>query len=198
MSISAIDVSKMYGEQKALDKVSFSVQPGEIVGFLGPNGAGKSTMMKIISCYIPQNSGSVKICGLDVLENELEIKQKIGYLPENNPLYTEMYVTEYLEFIGGLYNIDQLKNRVEQVIEMVGLQKERHKKVQAECETMNQRMIKECKITKDIVTDNQNEIKIFKEYINTEYLEFFKNKIKIRQEIKACEDNLREEINDMI
>ena len=131
MSIEVQDISKFYSEQKALDHVSFSVKPGEIVGFLGPNGAGKSTMMKIISCYIPQNSGSVKICGLDVLENELEIKQKIGYLPENNPLYTEMYVTEYLEFIGGLYKIEKLKIRVEEIIEMVGLQKERHKKIAA-------------------------------------------------------------------
>jgi len=140
MSISATEVSKIYSGQKALDKVSFSVKPGEIVGFLGPNGAGKSTMMKIISCYIPQNSGSVKICGLDVLESELEIKQKIGYLPENNPLYPEMYVTEYLEFIGGLYKIKDVQNRVEEVIEMVGLQKERHKKIAALSKGYRQRI----------------------------------------------------------
>jgi len=127
MSISVYNVSKLYGAQKALDKVSFEVSPGEIVGFLGPNGAGKSTMMKIISGFIPQSDGSVNVCGLNVLEKEMEIKKKLGYLPENNPLYNEMYVKEYLQFTGGLYGVQNIKKRLDEIIERVGLSREKHK-----------------------------------------------------------------------
>ncbi len=140
MSISVNRVSKIYGEQKALNNVSFEVKPGEIVGFLGPNGAGKSTMMKIITGYIPQNEGAVNVCGLDVGEKEMEIKQKLGYLPENNPLYYEMYVKEYLEFAGGLYGIKDLKKRVEEIITLVGLEKEKHKKIGALSKGYKQRV----------------------------------------------------------
>lgn len=129
MSISVSNVTKIYGDQKALNNVSFNVEPGEIIGFLGPNGAGKSTMMKIISGYIPQTEGVVKVCGLDVIGSEIEIKNKIGYLPENNPLYHEMYIKEYLEFAAGLFHLNNIKQKVSDSIELVGLIKEQNKKI---------------------------------------------------------------------
>lgn len=129
MSISVSNVTKIYGNQKALNNVTFNVEPGEIIGFLGPNGAGKSTMMKIISGYIPQTEGSVKVCGLDVIGSEIEIKSKIGYLPENNPLYHEMYIKEYLEFAAGLFHLNNIKQKVSEIIELVGLTKEQNKKI---------------------------------------------------------------------
>lgn len=129
MSISVTDVSKFYGRQQALKSASFEVKSGEIVGFLGPNGAGKSTMMKILTGYLPASSGKVAVCGLDVTENSIELRRKIGYLPEHNPLYTDMYVTEYLRFVGGIYNLPDIKSRVEEMIEMTGLRPECHKKI---------------------------------------------------------------------
>jgi ABC-2 type transport system ATP-binding protein len=101
----------LYGAQKALDNVSFSAEKGQIVGFLGPNGAGKSTMMKIITCYISPDQGAVKVCGFDTFENSIDVRRKIGYLPENNPLYLEMYVKEYLDFVCGIYKIKNKKAR---------------------------------------------------------------------------------------
>ncbi|MBO4580838.1 MAG: ATP-binding cassette domain-containing protein [Bacteroidales bacterium] len=129
MSISVKEVTKIFGTQKALDKVSFNIDKGEIVGLLGPNGAGKSTMMKIITCYQTQTSGDVKVCGFNVLDAPLEIARRIGYLPENNPLYLDMYVKESLEFIGGVYHVSDLKAQVNKMIELTGLGKEQHKKV---------------------------------------------------------------------
>jgi len=102
MSIIASNISKLYGTQKALDNVSFEIKSGEIVGFLGPNGAGKSTMMKILTCFIPPSSGDATVCGYNILEQSLEVRKKVGYLPENNPLYLDMYIREYLEFVAGL------------------------------------------------------------------------------------------------
>lgn len=130
MSIEAKGVSKYYGKQKALDEVSFKISSGEIVGFLGPNGAGKSTMMKIITGYFPPNEGEIHVIGLDAVENSLEVRKKVGYLPEHNPLYPEMYVTEYLSFVAGIYKVKNKKDRVEETIKMVGLSPERHKKIQ--------------------------------------------------------------------
>lgn len=130
MSIEAKGVSKYYGKQKALDEVSFKISSGEIVGFLGPNGAGKSTMMKIITGYFPPNEGEIHVIGLDAVENSLEVRKKVGYLPEHNPLYPEMYVTEYLSFVAGIYKVKNKKNRVDEIIKMVGLSPERHKKIQ--------------------------------------------------------------------
>ncbi|MEZ7941074.1 MAG: gliding motility-associated ABC transporter ATP-binding subunit GldA [Flavobacteriales bacterium] len=130
MSIEAKGVSKYYGKQKALDEVSFKISSGEIVGFLGPNGAGKSTMMKIITGYFPPNEGDIYVIGLDAVENSLEVRKKVGYLPEHNPLYPEMYVTEYLKFVAGIYKVKNKKERVEEIIKMVGLSPERHKKIQ--------------------------------------------------------------------
>ena len=129
MSISVNKVSKLYGEQLALDQVSFEIKQGEIIGFLGPNGAGKSTMMKIITGYIPASSGEVSVCGLDVATNDIEIKSKIGYLPEHNPLYLDMYVKEYLTYCARIYKLKNVKERVEEMIELTGLTVEQSKKL---------------------------------------------------------------------
>ncbi|MDP4663614.1 MAG: gliding motility-associated ABC transporter ATP-binding subunit GldA [Salibacteraceae bacterium] len=129
MSIEVKNVTKIYGEQRALNEVSFSINSGNIVGFLGPNGAGKSTMMKIITCYLPQSEGSVKVCGFDVVDQPIEVKKRVGYLPEHNPLYPEMYVREYLEFIAGIHKIPNKQKRIDEMIDLVGLTIERKKKI---------------------------------------------------------------------
>ena len=130
MSIVVQGVSKFYGEQKALDNISFEVKTGEIVGFLGPNGAGKSTMMKIITGFMPASSGNVSVNGLDVEADNLEIKKQIGYLPENNPLYPEMYVREYLGFVASIYNSGiSGKKLTDNIIELTGLAPEQNKKI---------------------------------------------------------------------
>ncbi|MFO8067681.1 MAG: gliding motility-associated ABC transporter ATP-binding subunit GldA [Bacteroidales bacterium] len=130
MSIKAEAVSKFYGNQKALDKVSFAVNKGEIVALLGPNGAGKSTMMKIISCFLPQNEGKVSVCGFDVINQAMEVKKRVGYLPEHNPLYLDMYVKEYLMFIAGIHKLgNSSKERVNSIITRTGLEPEKHKKL---------------------------------------------------------------------
>lgn len=140
MSIQVKDITKIYGKQKALNHVSFEVGTGEIVGFLGPNGAGKSTMMKIITCYIPPTEGTVKVCGFDITDQSLEVRRQIGYLPEHNPLYLDMYVKEFLEFTGGLYKIKNIKKRVEEMIELTGLQVEQKKKIGALSKGYRQRV----------------------------------------------------------
>lgn len=127
MSIKVSGVSKFYGQQKALDDVSFEVGKGEVVGFLGPNGAGKSTMMKIITCFIPPSEGSVQVCGYDILSQSMDVRRSVGYLPESNPLYYDMYVKEYLEFVCGLYRIREPKKRVTEMVEVTGLGREQHK-----------------------------------------------------------------------
>ena len=141
MSINVKNITKIYGKQKALDNVSFEIKAGEIVGFLGPNGAGKTTMMKIITCFLPPNEGVASVCGFDIYEKELEIKKRIGYLPENNPLYTEMYVKEYLTFIAGIHKLGKnTKARVEKMIELTGLENEQHKKIGALSKGYRQRV----------------------------------------------------------
>jgi len=127
MSIQVDSITKIYGQQKALHQVSFTIEPGEIVGFLGPNGAGKSTMMKILTGYIPQSSGMARVCGLDLNEDSLKVRRKVGYLPESNPLYLELYVREYLEFMAGVHRIS--KKRIPEMIEKTGLNVEAHKKI---------------------------------------------------------------------
>ena len=127
MSIEVANITKIYGTQKALDDLSFSVKKGEIVGFLGPNGAGKSTMMKILTGYLPASSGTAKVNGADVVEEKLTVQQKIGYLPEHNPLYLEMYVREYLHFNAEVYATP--KQRIEEVIVLTGLTPEADKKM---------------------------------------------------------------------
>lgn len=129
MSIKAEFITKIYGEQRALDNVSFEVKDGEIVGFLGPNGAGKSTMMKILTCFIPPNAGQATVNGYDVMRDSLKVRASVGYLPEHNPLYVDMYVKEYLEFIAGLHKLRNVHKRVGEMIDMTGLGVEQHKKI---------------------------------------------------------------------
>jgi ABC-2 type transport system ATP-binding protein len=130
MSISVQGVTKFYGDQKALDNVSFEVKTGEIVGFLGPNGAGKSTMMKIITGFIPPSSGKIIVNGLPVEDNSAEVKKQIGYLPENNPLYPEMYVREYLGFVASIYKTGlSAKKQINNIIALTGLAPEQNKKI---------------------------------------------------------------------
>lgn len=140
MSIEVKNVFKYYGEQAALNDVSFKINSGEIIGFLGPNGAGKSTMMKIITCFIPKTSGSVKVCGIDVDEDSIEVRKKVGYLPEHNPLYLDMYVKEYLDFTAGIYKIKNKKERVKEMVSLVGLDKEQNKKIGALSKGYRQRV----------------------------------------------------------
>lgn len=127
MSIEVENISKFYGDQKALDNVSFKAHKGEIVGFLGPNGAGKSTMMKILTTFIEASEGVAKVNNFDVKTNPKNVQKSIGYLPEHNPLYLDLYVKEYLTFNANVYNID--KQRINEVIELTGLTKEAHKKI---------------------------------------------------------------------
>jgi len=129
MSVIVEHVSKSYGNQLAIDKISFSVESGSIMGILGPNGAGKSTLLKIISGYLRSTSGSVKIDDLEVDPENPEIKKFIGYLPENNPLYTDLYVREYMDLVAGFYKIPNRKSRIEEMIEMTGLGSEVFKKI---------------------------------------------------------------------
>ena len=129
MSIIVQHISKLYGEQKALDNISFEIKTGEVVGFLGPNGAGKSTMMKILTGYITQTEGKASVFGYDVNEAADEVKRSVGYLPESNPLYYDMYIKEYLEFIGGIYGIKNKAARVKEMVEITGLTPEQHKKI---------------------------------------------------------------------
>ena len=129
MSISVINLTKNYGSQKAVNQVSFTVNKGEIVGFLGPNGAGKSTTMKMITGYLESDEGEIKVCGMSVYLEQVETKKKIGYLPEANPLYLEMYVKEYLAFIAGVHKINNPEKRISEVIQLVGLGPESGKKI---------------------------------------------------------------------
>jgi len=140
MSITIKNVTKLYNEQKALDNISFEIKTGEIVGFLGPNGAGKSTMMKIITGFIPPTEGEVFVNDLDVVEEPEKVKQIIGYLPEHNPLYLDMYVREYLEFVAGVYKVKDKKQKVKTIIEQTGLSAEQHKKLGALSKGYRQRV----------------------------------------------------------
>lgn len=123
------NISKVYDSQYALNNVSFSAHEGEVVGLLGPNGAGKSTLMKILTCFIPPTEGEAAICGHSIFDDPLAVRAQIGYLPEHNPLYLDMYVREFLLFVAGLYNIKQPKDRVEEMIKITGLTPEANKKI---------------------------------------------------------------------
>ena len=141
MTIDLQNITKLYGDQKALDQVSLSINKGEITGLLGPNGAGKSTMMKIISCFLPPTTGTATVYGFDVMNEPLKVKAKIGYLPEHNPLYPEMYVREYLHYVAGIYKMkDDLEDRINEVIALTGLQIEQNKKIGALSKGYRQRV----------------------------------------------------------
>lgn len=129
MSIVVKSLQKIYGDQKAVNEISFSLTKGEIVGFLGPNGAGKSTTMKMITGYLQADGGSASVCGIDVAKNPIEVKKLIGYLPEANPLYLDMFVKEYLEFIAGVHKLNDSNKKINDVIELTGLTLERRKKI---------------------------------------------------------------------
>ena len=130
MSVKVSGLTKIYGAQRAVDDISFEVNKGEVLGFLGPNGAGKSTTMKILTCFIPQSLGKAEVCGYDTISSPLEVAKKIGYLPESNPLYYDMYVREYLEFMAGLHKLGKItKSRIDEMLEVTGLTAERKKKV---------------------------------------------------------------------
>ena len=141
MSISVTALTKIYDTQKAVDNISFELKKGEIVGFLGPNGAGKSTTMKIITGFLPATSGKVLVCGFDVQEKPMEVHKRVGYLPESNPLYYEMYVREYLEFSAGIHKISKNRGKlIEEMIIRTGLGKEAHKKIGALSKGYKQRV----------------------------------------------------------
>jgi len=128
MSIKVEALTKVYGTQHAVDNISFTAGPG-VLGFLGPNGAGKSTTMKILTCFVPQTSGTATVCGFDVSTQSLEVRRRIGYLPENNPLYLDMYVKESLGFVAGVHQVPDAAKRIKDIIEETGLGPEQHKKI---------------------------------------------------------------------
>ncbi len=129
MSIVVSGLTKIYGGQRAVDGISFEVKPGEVLGFLGPNGAGKSTTMKILTGYIPQNEGQAAVCGFDIGQQSLEARKHIGYLAENNPLYTDLYVKEFLHFVARLPSVTTNSARVREMVGLTGLENEQHKKI---------------------------------------------------------------------
>ena len=140
MSISVSHLTKLYGKQKALNDISFEVKSGEVVGFLGPNGAGKSTTMKILTCFLPQTSGTAKVCGFDVNEDSLEVRRNVGYLPESNPLYYDMYVKEFLSFVAELHGMKNTGERVRRIIDITGLGREQGKRIGALSKGYKQRV----------------------------------------------------------
>ena len=129
MSIQVHNLTKQYGTQKAVNNITFKVEPGKVLGFLGPNGAGKSTTMKMLTCFIPQTSGNASVCGFDISTQALQVRQNIGYLPETNPQYLEMYVKESLAFIADIHKLYNPAKRIAEVIELTGLGPEQHKKI---------------------------------------------------------------------
>ncbi len=141
MSVKVEQLTKVYGEQVAVDHISFEIKKGEIVGFLGPNGAGKSTTMKILTGYIPATSGMATVAGFDVTDEHQNVQKRIGYLPESNPLYFDMYIREYLEFLAGVHQLGaQGKQRIQEVIEQTGLRVEEKKKIGALSKGYRQRV----------------------------------------------------------
>ncbi|MBC8052846.1 MAG: ATP-binding cassette domain-containing protein [Sphingobacteriaceae bacterium] len=140
MSIIVENLTKLYGTQKAVNNISFSAEPGKILGFLGPNGAGKSTTMKILAGFIPQTSGMAKVAGFSVSSQSLEVRRNLGYLPEHNPLYLDMYVKESLEFVADLHQVSNKQRRIKEVIELTVLGAEQHKKIGALSKGYRQRV----------------------------------------------------------
>lgn len=130
MSVRIESLTKTYGAQNAIDHITFSIGQGEVVGLLGPNGAGKSTTMKILTCFMPQTSGEAEVCNFNTRSNPLEVRRRVGYLPEHNPLYGDMYVKEYLQHVAGMYKLSQSEARVKKMIELTGLGPEQHKRIE--------------------------------------------------------------------
>lgn len=129
MSVKVTNLTKIYGLQRAVDSISFDARKGEVLGFLGPNGAGKTTTMKIITGYLPPNEGTAEVCGFDVGVKPMEARARVGYLPEHNPLYREMYVREYLAFTAGLHQVKNPNKQVDEMVERTGLGSHRHKQI---------------------------------------------------------------------
>ena len=140
MSVSVQNLTKTYGPQNAVDDITFAAHPGQILGFLGPNGAGKTTTMKILTCYLSQTAGKATVCGHDTATESLEVRKQVGYLPEHNPLYKEMYVREYLAFAAKANGVPGAKGRIEELIEMTGLCREAHKQIGALSKGYRQRV----------------------------------------------------------
>jgi ABC-2 type transport system ATP-binding protein len=140
VSVKVEHLTKIYGLQKAVNDISFEAPKGQVLGFLGPNGAGKSTTMKVITCYIPPSEGKVQVSGHDVGEEAMEVRKKIGYLPEQNPLYKDMYVKEYLEFVAGVHRLSNKQQRIREMIGQTGLEREQHKKIGALSKGYRQRV----------------------------------------------------------
>ncbi len=140
MSVKVSNLSKIYGDQRAVNSISFEAKKGEILGFLGPNGAGKTTTMKILTGFIPQSEGTAEVCGFDTETESMEVRRRIGYLPEHNPLYKDMYVREYLDFVAGLHGIKNKKSRVAEMVEMTGLTREQNKPIGALSKGYRQRV----------------------------------------------------------
>ena len=140
MSVKINQLTKIYGEQRAVDNLTFSVEKGEILGFLGPNGAGKTTTMKILTCFIPQTEGTAEVCGYNTITSPMEVRSQIGYLPEHNPLYKDMYVREYLRFVAGLHKLPSARARVDEMIEQTGLTREQNKLIGALSKGYRQRV----------------------------------------------------------
>lgn len=140
MSVKVEQLTKIYGTQRAVDDIAFEARPGEILGFLGPNGAGKTTTMKMITGYLPPSAGTLTVCDINVVENTLDAQKEIGYLPEHNPLYKDMYVREYLNFVARLHKIASPKARISELVEMTGLGREQHKPIGALSKGYRQRV----------------------------------------------------------
>lgn len=140
MSVKVTQLTKVYGTQRAVDDISFSARPGEVLGFLGPNGAGKSTTMKMITCFLPQTAGEIEVAGFNTQTDSLEVRRRVGYLPEHNPVYRDMYVREYLRFTAQLNEVPNANRRIEELIEQTGLGREQHKLIGALSKGYRQRV----------------------------------------------------------
>jgi ABC-2 type transport system ATP-binding protein len=140
MSVSVQHLTKIYGSQRAVDDISFTARPGEVLGFLGPNGAGKTTTMKMITGYLPPDAGEITVCGINVEEDPLGVQRQVGYLPEHNPLYQDMYVREFLTFVARLHKLTRPKARIDELIEQTGLTREQHKPISALSKGYRQRV----------------------------------------------------------
>lgn len=140
MSVIVSNLTKTFGEQHAVNDLSFEAKPGEVLGFLGPNGAGKSTTMKMITTYLEPSSGTATVCNQDIIRNQMDVRRHIGYLPEHNPLYKDMYIKEYLQFVARIHKVENSKSRIEELIETTGLQKEQHKLISSISKGYRQRV----------------------------------------------------------